>query len=376
MIDIAIELVGDGLERFNRCAQVGIARAYLLERGDSMAECRELLAELIVHLACDPPPLIFLREDEPCEQVGARPLGALPFGDLIAQRRVRLRQLGGAILNPEFQLVARPSQALLRQLALGEIEMRPDDSHHRAIGLSPDRKSAGEHVNVAPILVPKAKLGFVLPLAARDAIVRLVGPRSILRVDQALPRADVRLDLVVRVAEHLFPSRRIHDIVRFEVPVPDAFLRAGERECQALFAFEQGGVGALPFGDIEVSADDANDRAIGLEADRKSARQHVDVMPQFVAKPKLALVSRAAACEPVIQLPRPWLVVGMQQPFPRVDVRLDLLVRVAEHFLPARRIHNRARLNIPVVHAFPSAGERERQSFFALAENCFGAFSR
>ena len=89
------------------------------------------------------------------------------------------------------------------------------------------------------VLVPQPELGLVGRLAARDAVVRLVGQGPIVRVDEAFPRADVRLDLVVGVAEHLFPARRVVHRVGLEVPVPDAFLRAGERERQPLLALAQ-----------------------------------------------------------------------------------------------------------------------------------------
>jgi hypothetical protein len=49
-------------------------------------------------------------------------------------------------------------------------------------------------------------------------------------VQQPLEGADVRLDLVILVAEHLLPARRVHDIPGHEIPVPHAFLGAGEGE--------------------------------------------------------------------------------------------------------------------------------------------------
>ena len=69
-------------------------------------------------------------------------------------------------------------------------------------------------------------------------------------MEQPLPRADVRLDFVVGVAEHLLPARRVHDGAGLEVPVPDAFLRAGERQRQPLFALAQRRLGALALGDV------------------------------------------------------------------------------------------------------------------------------
>ena len=88
-------------------------------------------------------------------------------------------------------------------LPLGEIEVRADDAHDRAAGLAADRKPAREHVDVVAVLVPQAELALVGRRPARDALVELVGARPVVGMEQPLPGADVRLDLVVGVAEHL-----------------------------------------------------------------------------------------------------------------------------------------------------------------------------
>ena len=85
VIDVSIELLGDHLERVHLSGQVGSIGARLLERDDAVAERGQLLAELIVHLAGDPPSLVFLREHQPAHQLGAHLLGALPFEDFGAQ---------------------------------------------------------------------------------------------------------------------------------------------------------------------------------------------------------------------------------------------------------------------------------------------------
>jgi hypothetical protein len=101
----------------------------------------------------------------------------------------------------------------------------------------------------------------------------------IVGVQQPGPGAHVRLDLVVRVPEHLFPSRRVDHSAGFEIPVPHALLRCGKGERQPLFAFAQRGLGALARGDvtddhldgapisIEQRARDLDVRQASVEAD-------------------------------------------------------------------------------------------------------------
>ena len=113
-------------------------------------------------------------------------------------------------------------------------------------------------------------------------------------MEQPLPRADVRLDLVVGVAEHLFPPWRVHDGAGFEIPVPDAFLCSGEGQREPFLAFAQRRFGALTLGEIEMGADDADDRPAGIAADRKAAREHMDVVTVLVPQAELSFVGRRA----------------------------------------------------------------------------------
>ena len=62
------------------------------------------------------------------------------------------------------------------------------------------------------------------------------------------------------------------------------------------------GVGLLALGEIEVGADDADDRTAGLAADRKTARQHVDVVAVLVPEAELALVGRFAARDALVDV--------------------------------------------------------------------------
>ena len=192
-------------------------------------------------------------------------------------------------------------------------------------------------------------------------------------MDQALPGADVRLDLVGFVAEHLDPARRVDHRARLEVPVPDPFLRADEREPEPLFALAQRRLGQLPLGQIEVGADDADDRSAGPAPDRIPAREHVDVVAVLVAQPELGFEGRLAARHAVLRLVGAPPIVGMDEPLERADVRLDLVVLVAEHLLPARRVEHVAGHEVEVPHALARAGDGQREPFLALAQPRLGA---
>ena len=213
LIDVTIELPRDFLQRLDERPDIRRACGRFLQGADAAAQSRQLFAELIVHLARDPPPFVFLREDEAGEELGACPLG------------FRL---------PPFR----------------QVEVRADDAHDRSARFAAHRISARQDLDVVTVLVQQAELAFVGERAATDAVVELLRARHVLGMQQPFPGADVRLDLVLGVAEHLLPARRIDDVARQQVPVPDAFLRSGERERQALLAFAQGGLGALALGDL------------------------------------------------------------------------------------------------------------------------------
>ena len=146
-------------------------------------------------------------------------------------------------------------------------------------------------------------------------------------MQQAFPGADVRLDLVLGVAEHLLPLRRVHDRAGLEVPVPDAFLRAGEGQREPLLALAQRRLGALALGQVEVRADDPHDRSAGFAADRaaRATARARSVRPcgGGGTRPRRSLPPRATVSFSAYGAR---LVVGMKQPLPRADVRLDLVV--------------------------------------------------
>ena len=105
-------------------------------------------------------------------------------------------------------------------------------------------------MDIVTVLVPQAKLADVGRLPARHALVDLERAWLVVGVQQAFPGADVRLDLVLAMAEHLLPSRRVDDGACFQIPVPDALLCTREGQSEPLLAFPQRQAGARPVGDV------------------------------------------------------------------------------------------------------------------------------
>ena len=57
-------------------------------------------------------------------------------------------------------------------------------------------------------------------------------------------------DLSVGVAEHLLPSKRVHDAAGFEVPIPHALLRPREGQREPFYALAQRRFDTLAIGDV------------------------------------------------------------------------------------------------------------------------------
>jgi hypothetical protein len=167
MVDVAIELLSNALERIGMGAYICSFPACLFQHADSRAQCRQLFAELIVHFPRDPSPLVFLRKHQPGEELRVRALGlGLP--------------------------------------ACGEVEVRPDDPHHATV-LAANRKTPGEHVDVMSFPVTEPEFPLVRRRATKDGIVHVPRPRHVVRMQDAFPGADVRFYLVLAVPEHPLP---------------------------------------------------------------------------------------------------------------------------------------------------------------------------
>ena len=262
VLDVAVELLGHGFECFDLCAQVGPIAARGLEHSDAELQRRQLLAELIVHLARDPPPLVLLGKGQPGVQLRAGAFGKFALPDLLAEGVVGQRQFRRALADAPFQFFMRATQQLFGALSFGQVEVGADDSHDRPAWLAANGKASREHMNVVPILVAKTKLAFVGPHAAGQALVELTRARPIVGMQQPLPRAHMRLNLLVGVAEHFLPSRRVHDRAGLEVPVEHAFLRAREGHGEPLFALAEGRFGVLAPGNVAHGDLDGADVAV------------------------------------------------------------------------------------------------------------------
>src|SRR5215467_12384635 len=143
--------------------------------------------------------------------------------------------------------------------------MRADDSDHGSRGLAPYRLATREHGDVMTFLMPQAELSLVRTLVARDCVGQRLGSSSIVWMKQPLPCTDMRFDLVVAVPEHPLPLIGVHHGPCFEVPVPDAFLRASECELQPLLALAQRALGTSAFRHV---ADDQRYRRRRFTDDR------------------------------------------------------------------------------------------------------------
>src|SRR6476469_166522 len=132
-------------------------------------------------------------------------------------------------------LLALP-QCLFRPLLLRDIEVRPDNPHHRSAGLTADRQSTREYGDVVPVLVPEPELSLVLLLPLLDRVVKVGGPRTVRGMEQRLPRLYRWRKLVVVEPKHLLPAVRIDDVTGLEVPVPHALACTRKREAEPFFA--------------------------------------------------------------------------------------------------------------------------------------------
>ena len=107
-------------------------------------------------------------------------------------------------------------------------------------GFAPDRIAAGQDVDEVAVLVAEPELGFEgRSHRWRRCSGASIGEPPILGVDEPLARADVRLDLVVFVAEHLLPARGIDHVAGLEVHVPHALARAGDGQREPFLALAQ-----------------------------------------------------------------------------------------------------------------------------------------
>ena len=117
------------------------------------------------------------------------------------------------------------------------------------------------------VLVLKAELFLVRAFVPQDRVGQRLGRRSIVGMQQPLPRADVGFDLVIGIAEHPLPALGVHDRARFEIPVPDPLLGASECVPEPLLALPQRELGTSALRHI---VDDQRDRHRRIAEDRRT----------------------------------------------------------------------------------------------------------
>ena len=125
-------------------------------------------------------------------------------------------------------------QRVLEELALGDVQVDADDAMGAPL-LVDARLRAADDPQPHAVAVPQPVHAFEQRLDAREMIAqRAADALQVVGMDELLPVGQ-RLDLVVAVAEHRFPARREVRGLAIEVEVPQAVVRAVQRERVALF---------------------------------------------------------------------------------------------------------------------------------------------
>ena len=148
-----MSLAADAVDRLLQLTQAMTPRSPLrqIRFQDLQAERQpgQFLAELVVDLARDPPPLVLLRTDQAAQELRARGLGALSVGDVAEKPAKRGNPCrrgahgGGSRINvadlclkpdPRLELVRPPAPTEPRQAL---VEARPEAvDHEQAQGLA------------------------------------------------------------------------------------------------------------------------------------------------------------------------------------------------------------------------------------------------
>ena len=118
-MDVPADQGGVALQPPELFLEGGVLARRVLGQPQAEHQGRELLAHLVVQLAGDPPPLVFLDRHDPPEQLLADLL-------LPPEGRERLRQRGRPLADPQVQLVPGPADLLLGPLLVRDVEDRAD----------------------------------------------------------------------------------------------------------------------------------------------------------------------------------------------------------------------------------------------------------
>ena len=133
-----------------------------------------------------------------------------------------------------------------RAALVGDVVQRAGHAHGRPAALRA-AVPFEHHIDVVPLTVPHPELELKAIGAACHAFVderSAVG--AIAGVHQGFDGIQRMAGIVVFIAEDLLPARREIDLVGQQVPVPEALVRALQREREALFALAQRLFGRTP----------------------------------------------------------------------------------------------------------------------------------
>ena len=138
---------------------------------------------------------------------------------------------------------------LFRLLAISDVKMRPHHSIWLTINVS-DSSTSGENPTIRSVLVSQAMLQFVF---SRVTFQVITNPRqrifTVLGMQKTFPLGIVILEFIFLVSQHLFPTRRVIDLIYQEIPVPDTGVGSTDRKQESLFTLLQGCLGLFAFDD-------------------------------------------------------------------------------------------------------------------------------
>src|SRR5262245_33729039 len=123
-------------------------------------------------------------------------------------------------------------------LSLGDVDVGACHSISLARGIA-QGYAARENPEVGAVSVAEAILVFVIRRGALG-VSRIRGEHALALVGMKalLPFFDAVGNLVVLVAEHALPARRVIDVARPQVPVPQTVLRAPDGQLEPFAAAE------------------------------------------------------------------------------------------------------------------------------------------
>ena len=139
----------------------------------------------------------------------------------------------------EQQPVRQPGQRV-GDLRLGDVGQRSGQPRRR-LRLVADGRAAAEHPAERPVAMQDPVLALVVPASARQMRRHaFTDAGEVVVVHAREPLVGARADLRLLVAEHRLPPRRPVDLVRRQVPVPQAVVGAAHAPARTAPRFRAG----------------------------------------------------------------------------------------------------------------------------------------